>query len=51
MEVYQILFLAWGIVFAMWLLSQFKQHNRRAEEQRRRAAASAPAASAAASEH
>jgi hypothetical protein len=35
MKVYQLLFLAWGIVFAMWLLSQFRQHNRRVEEKRR----------------
>lgn len=29
MEVYQILFLLWGIVFVFWLAKQFKEHNRR----------------------
>jgi hypothetical protein len=35
MKVYQILFLAWGIVFAMWLVKQFKEHNKRVEERNR----------------
>jgi hypothetical protein len=35
MKVYQLLFLGWGILFAMWLLSQFKQHNQRVDQRRR----------------
>ena len=31
MKVYQILFIAWFIVFAMWLVKQFSEHNRRKE--------------------
>jgi hypothetical protein len=30
-KVYQILFLAWFIVFGMWLVRQFSEHNRRKE--------------------
>lgn len=35
MEVHQILFLMWGIVFAMWLGKQFSAHNRRMEQRKR----------------
>ncbi len=28
MKVHQILFLVWGIVFAMWLFRQFAQYNK-----------------------
>jgi hypothetical protein len=34
LEVYQILFLAWGVVFAFWLGKQFRAHNRRMENRR-----------------
>ncbi len=36
MKVHQILFIAWGIVFAMWLLRQFTEHNKRKERDRGR---------------
>jgi hypothetical protein len=29
MKVYQILFIVWGIVFAMWLMRQFSDYNKR----------------------
>jgi len=32
MEVYQILFLLWLIVFAFWLAKQFTAANKRAEK-------------------
>jgi hypothetical protein len=28
-EVYQIIFLLWGIVFVFWVAKQFKEHNKR----------------------
>lgn len=31
MEVYQILFVIWGIVFAFWLVKQFSAHNKRTD--------------------
>jgi positive regulator of sigma E activity len=31
MEVYQILFIVWVIVFAFWLARQFKEHNDRTD--------------------
>ena len=30
-RVHEILFIAWFIVFAFWLVGQFKAHNRRKE--------------------
>jgi len=32
MEVYQILFLLWVIVFAMWLVKQFNEYNKRTDK-------------------
>lgn len=29
MEVYQILFILWFVVFAFWLFRQFAEHNKR----------------------
>lgn len=29
MKVYQILFILWGVVFAMWLVKQFADYNKR----------------------
>jgi hypothetical protein len=29
MKVYQILFIVWGIVFAVWLVRQFSDYNKR----------------------
>jgi hypothetical protein len=34
MKVYQILFIVWGIVFAMWLVRQFSNYNRDKERER-----------------
>jgi flagellar biogenesis protein FliO len=34
MEVYQILFLLWLIVFAFWLPKQFSESNKRAEKKK-----------------
>ena len=31
-KVHHILFIAWGIVFAFWLVRQFSEHNRRKEQ-------------------
>lgn len=28
MKVYQILFIIWGVVFAVWLYRQFADHNK-----------------------
>lgn len=35
MKVYQILFIAWGIVFAFWLWGQFKRANKQYDEKKR----------------
>lgn len=35
MAVHEILFIAWGVVFAMWLAKQYRAHNRRQEEKRK----------------
>ena len=32
MKVYQILFIVWVIVFAMWLFRQFANHNKSKDE-------------------
>lgn len=32
-KVHQILFIVWGIVFAMWLFRQFANHNKSKERQ------------------
>lgn len=34
MKVHEILFIVWGIVFAMWLVRQFANHNRDKEKER-----------------
>ena len=34
MKVHQILFIAWGVVFAMWLYRQFANYNK--EKERRK---------------
>jgi hypothetical protein len=31
-KVYQILFIVWGIVFAMWLVQQFSAYNKSKEK-------------------
>jgi flagellar biogenesis protein FliO len=28
-KVYEIIFIIWAIVFAMWLVKQFSEHNKR----------------------
>jgi hypothetical protein len=33
MKVYQILFIVWFIVFAMWLGKQFAEYNRRKDRE------------------
>lgn len=33
MKVYQILFIIWVIVFAMWLAKQFADYNRRKDRE------------------
>jgi hypothetical protein len=35
MKVYQILFLAWVIVFAFWLFRQFNRSNRKYDSKRK----------------
>jgi hypothetical protein len=35
MKVYQILFLLWVIVFALWLLKQFSRSNKKYDAKRR----------------
>jgi hypothetical protein len=32
MEVYQIIFIIWGVVFAMWLVQQFSRYNKSKEK-------------------
>jgi hypothetical protein len=31
-KVYEILFIVWGIVFAMWLVKQFSDYNKSKEK-------------------
>lgn len=32
MKTYQVIFLIWAIVFAMWLVRQFAEHNKRKDK-------------------
>lgn len=36
MKVHNILFIAWGIVFAFWLFNQFKRANSKYDQRQRR---------------
>jgi flagellar biogenesis protein FliO len=32
MKTYQIIFIIWAIMFAMWLVKQFSEHNKRKDK-------------------